>query len=659
MASRERPSQRTRARRERPARRVKAASWAVPRASPSSSRAVARSSWASAASSSSSAASRSSSASTASRSSGVSGPQSTLCLPSRAAASTRRSPVALAVATARSAMRGHGRRPRRVGGRRPGERLGQRRLDLGGQGRVGRGPGQRGLQQPGHLGGVGARLHPDGVQAQGGPGQDGPPSGSSRPGQVGGLPERLAGAGGVAGAAQRLAQAGQQPGPALRVELPGRLGQPQRPPVVPGRVLVGQDGGGLLGGQLAVADGPGRVRRGELPALVDGPQVVAGQLGRAHLRPAAAAASRVAAASRWSRARAAGSSWPYRTSRNRSWANRQGPSSPAGPTSTLAPAAWPSRASTVADGLAGDRGQDGRAQVGTEHRGRLEQPDAGVAEGGEPALDRVAHPVRDPTEARPGGRPAAGRPAGRGTGCRRSAGARSSPSSGSGSPPVTPASTWATWGASRPPSGRVRPSASSRAIGPAERVAGRDLDVAVGRDQQLGAAAGPAGVEGGQLDRRRVGPVQVVEHDHQRRRGPAASSRAPLTAWKRSNRARATTGRLAGRAGVLEAGLDPERGQGLQPGPERRGALPAGAPDDGRAPLLGVVGGGRGQGGLADPGLAGEGDDPAPGGQRGLDQRRSSASGWSRPTRRRRGRGHGTRTVRSPDPLGRKGVSRR
>ena len=216
-----------------------AASMAVARASPSSSRTVARSSWASAASSSSSSASRSSSASTARRSSGVSGPQSTLCLPSRAAASTWGSPVVLAVATARSAIAAA-----RTGSGAGAQAsvLGERRLDLGGQGRVLRCPGQGVLQQAGHLGRVGARLHPDGVQPQRRPGQ--------HLAQV--VPRRLAGLGQVGSGsrnawlapavsperAQRLPQAGQH-APALRAELPG-LRLAQRPPVVPGRVLVGR-----------------------------------------------------------------------------------------------------------------------------------------------------------------------------------------------------------------------------------------------------------------------------------------------------------------------------------------------------------------------------------------------------------------------------------
>ena len=77
--------------------------------------------------------------------------------------------------------------------------------------------------------------------------------------------------------------------------------------------------------------------------------------------------------------------------------------------------------------------------------------------------------------------------------------------------------------------------------------------------------------------------------------GPVACSRAELTAWKRSNRAAGDDAPPAAAGPVLEAGVHAERGQDLQPGPEQRGALPAGPPDDRGAPLLGVVGGGRGQ----------------------------------------------------------------
>jgi hypothetical protein len=107
-------------------------------------------------------------------------------------------------------------------------------------------------------------------------------------------------------------------------------------------------------------------------------------------------------------------------------------------------------------------------------------------------------------------------------------------------------------------------------------------------------------------------------------------------AAKRSKRAAAADGPqpVAAAAVGLEVDRGPEGGQDLQPRPERRGALPAGAPDDGGAAGLGVVGGGRGQGGLANPGLAGEGDQPAPEVRASATSACSSASGWSRPTSR-------------------------
>jgi hypothetical protein len=478
------------------------------------------------------------------------------------------------------------------------------------------------------------------------------------PGQVGGLAERLAGAGGVARTAQRLPQADQQPGPALGTELSRGRGQPQRPPVVPGRVLVGQDGRRLLGGQLAVADGSGRLRLRDLPALVDRPQVMAGELGRAHLRPRPA--RRLQGRGRLQvepgpgrRVELAVEDLAVQVVGEPPGAELVGRGN-----QHPGPGGLAELGQHLAHRLAGDPGQDGRAQVGPEHRGRLEQPHARVAEGGEPSLDGVADPVlaahpyggrvrvggQQPRHLLDEERVAAGPPV------------HARPQLGVGLAAGEPGEHLGDLRgveAAQRQRLALRLQPGDRA---AERVAGSDLDVAVGRDQQLAAAAGPAGVEGGQLDRRRVGPVQVVEDDHQRRppgglqQGAAGGVEALEPAGQR--------GRLAGRAGVLEAGLDPERGQDLQPGPERRGALPAGAPDDGRAPRLGVVGGGRGQGGLADPGLAGEGHDPAPGRQRGLDQRSQLGERLVAADKRGGGRGHRTRTVRSPTPS-RKGVSRR
>jgi hypothetical protein len=196
-------------------------------------------------------------------------------------------------------------------------------------------------------------------------------------------------------------------------------------------------------------------------------------------------------------------------------------------------------------------------------------------------------------------------------------------------------------GSPRPRSRPPRPRAAASSWAMASRSA-----------QQLAAAPGPPGVEGRQLHRRRVGPVEVVEHDHQRGRGRGLEQGA-------ADGVEALEPGPRGRSGLaaLEVELDPEGAQGLQPGPERRGALPAGAPDDGRAPRLGVVGGRRGQGGLADPGLAGEGDEPAPGRQRGRDQRLQLGKRLVAADQTSGGRRHAPDDAMTPTPA--QGLSRR
>ena len=487
------------------------------------------------------------------------------------------------------------------------------------------------------------------MQAEGGPGQ-GAAVRVVAPGQVGGLPEGLAGAGGVAGAAQRLAQAGQQPGLARRVELPGRLAELQRPPVVAGSVLVGQDGRGLLGGPLAVGDGPGRGRRGELPALVHGPQVVAGELGGSRLRPAAARRLQGGGGLEVEPGPGRRVELAVQDLAEQVMGEPPGAELAGRGDQHPGPGGLAEQGQHRAGGLAGHGGQDLGPEVGTEHRGRLQQPEAGVAEGGQPAQDRIAHPVRDLGGAR--------------VGDQQPADLLDEERVAAGAPPHARAQLGVGLAAGDAGEhlGDLGGVEAAQGQGPAlglqpgdragQRVAGRHLDVAVGDDQQLGAAAGPPGVEGGQLDRCRVGPVEVVEHDHQRP-GPGGLEQGGADGVEvlEPGRGRRRPRRRRRPAPVLEAGVDAERGQGLQPGPERRGALPARPPYHRGTPLLGVVGGRRGQGGLADPGLAGEGDDPAPGGQRGLDQGPQLSQRPVPADQTRRGRDHGTRRS-SPDPSG-------
>jgi hypothetical protein len=300
-----------------------------------------------------------------------------------------------------------------------------------------------------------------------------------------------------------------------------------------------------------------------------------------------------------------------------------------------------------ADGLAGDPGQDRRAQVGAEHRGGLQQPDAGVAEAGQPAPDRVAHPVgergrvqvsdQQPADLLDEERVAAGPVL--------HAGAELGVGLPPGDPGEQPCHLPGVEAAQRQrPALRRQP--GDRA---GERVAGRDLDVTVGGDQQLAAAADPPGMEGGQLDRGRVGPVQVVEHQHQRARaGGLEQGGADGVEALEPGRRR---GRPPWPVAAGEDGLDAEGGQRLLPGPERRGALPAGTPGDGGASRLGPVGGRRGQGRLADPGLAGEGDEPAPGRQGGLDQGPQLGEGPVAADETGRGRRHAPDGAMTPTPV--------
>ena len=78
--------------------------------------------------------------------------------------------------------------------------------------------------------------------------------------------------------------------------------------------------------------------------------------------------------------------------------------------------------------------------------------------------------------------------------------------------------------AQRDPARALDPGELAERVG--ERVVAAELDVAVGADQQQAGAGEPAGDEAQQQQRGLVGPVQVVEHDHQRARARGAGEEA-------------------------------------------------------------------------------------------------------------------------------------
>ena len=101
------------------------------------------------------------------------------------------------------------------------------------------------------------------------------------------------------------------------------------------------------------------------------------------------------------------------------------------------------------------------------------------------------------------------------------------------------------------------------------------VDVAVGADHEQAAAHEIARDDLQQLQRRRVGRVEIVEHDRERR-GVAQRSRGALEA------AEPTLARIHRAGGVGERIREIERLEHLRPRPERRRAagLPAAAPSD-------------------------------------------------------------------------------
>ena len=206
-------------------------------------------------------------------------------------------------------------------------------------------------------------------------------------------------------------------------------------------------------------------------------------------------------------------------------------------------------------------------------------------------------------------------------------------SAGSGSPPRMAATSRAV---SASASGRTGHDGASRDEAGEqgdERVALGLLEVAPGAEDQHPGGREPAGQEVQELERRGVGPLQVLQDDDQRPLAggrqqdggelveqPEAGRRGQLVAGRRPVGRPRQLGQEPGQRGG--AGRQPrrspasghERPEDLHPGPVRRHALPRPAPAP-HHPRAARLRRGRRRGDhrrLADAGLAGEQDQPAP-----------------------------------------------
>jgi len=165
-----------------------------------------------------------------------------------------------------------------------------------------------------------------------------------------------------------------------------------------------------------------------------------------------------------------------------------------------------------------------------------------------------------------------------------------------------------------------------------QRVVGRGVELAPGGEHEHPGGREPAGQEVEQLQRRRVGPLEVLQDHHQRPVvGGRQDDRGELVQELEAGRGRLGVG---GRRGGRPRQLGQEPGQcggvggqpaqprvlgdqgpeHLDPGPVGRRplALPAPAPDHAGAGTLGVGGRLGGHRRLADAGLAGQQHQPTP-----------------------------------------------
>jgi hypothetical protein len=284
---------------------------------------------------------------------------------------------------------------------------------------------------------------------------------------------------------------------------------------------------------------------------------------------------------------------------------------------------------------AGRPGQQRRAELGPGHGGRPQQLQAGRAQPGQAPPDRLPDPERDPGRRAGGQQPghlldeervAAGAPLHVGHE-RRVGRAAEQPADQQGHLVVAERA-------------KRRDRGGGGQVGQqgAGLLAGGLVELAPGGQDQGPGGGQAAGQEGEQLQRRRVGPLEVVEdHDQrplpgggQQHRGelveqPDPGGRVRLAGLRERDRPGQLgqqprrRGQPGGEPSQALVGRD-QRPQHLHPGPVGRRPLPLPAPapgDPGAAPL-GVGGRRRGHRGLAGAGLAGQQHQPAPAGGGGL-----------------------------------------
>ena len=284
------------------------------------------------------------------------------------------------------------------------------------------------------------------------------------------------------------------------------------------------------------------------------------------------------------------------------------------------------------DRLAGDPRQQGGAELRPGDGGRGHQGGAGRAEPGQAPLDHLADPHRDPRRLAGLGeqqaghlldeeRVAAGPPPDAGD--QRRVGLTTEDA---GNEPGR----LGLVERSQRDDGAPRDEVGEQGD---ERVALGLLEVAPGAEDQHPGGREPAGQEVQELERRGVGPLQVFQDDDQRplaggrqQHGgelveqPEAGRRGQLVAGRRLVGRPRQLGQEPGQRGG--AGREPrrspasghERPEHLHPGPVRRRALPRPAPAP-HHPRAARLRRGRRRGDhrrLADAGLAGEQDQPAP-----------------------------------------------
>ena len=459
------------------------------------------------------------------------------------------------------------------------------------------------------------------MQAERGPGQ--PVRIGRPPGQLGRLEAGLPAAGQVAGPAAGAGELEQQLGPTVPV---GRAVEDlEGPGQVAGGLLVGQAPGGLGGGQGGVADGR---LRGPGPALGE----VVGELGRRD-RFAGVALLLEGAGHPQVEPGEGGLTEPGQDRLAEQVVDKA--VRPQRPLRAVQDVGSDRLVEKVAHGrgrLAGDPRQQGGAELRPGDGGRGHQGGARRAQPGQAPLDHLAHPHRDPR-----------RPAGLGS--QQPGHLLDEERVAAGPPPD--AADQRLLGLAAEDGGH-----QPGGLGLAERSKGQDgaprdeageqgdervalglLEVAPGAEDQQAGGREPAGQEVQELERRGVRPLQVFQDDDQRpllggrqqHRGqlveqPELGRRGQLVPGRRPVGCRWQLGQEPGQRGGAgrEARRSPadghERPEDLHPGPVGRRALPwpAPAPHHPRAATLRRGRRRRDHRRLADAGLAGEQDQPAP-----------------------------------------------